>query len=761
MESRWIHSAYTYAFLLALAAPVIAVDLPRGFHKNAQVGPAVDLSPFIPGDSARTSLATTATATRTLENEVTQSVVIARSGRLARVEFNERGISETTLPGFDSGVIATFGRSRATSMILLGVGEATGLALYMGMLNDPRSNWMLVSPGVLGAQWSPDGQQFLYISTAGVLTLGGSQGEQQVAKGVLAASFSPSGKMIALVRVTSLPTSSNPADSTDRSNGERSAQASRRRASVPDSTGLYVYDLASQGFELVSHHVLRDYWFLGYAPAWSPDGTKILYFGDRADGDSFPFWVASLKALSAGPLQANTRLPHSATPLYWSPDNNRALFGSEVLDSKDELWSLDFSRDDGVRAELLGYGRPVAQVGRHLLVEGENGRYVVDSVTGEISQPRERPNHPVSAQGMGGAQLAAVTPTVYDVKYCEPLISYSAISSYKSHDSVAPCNDGGYKYNCSANGSSYRTGHKGTDFAADLGTLIFAGAAGIVTAVQGGCGSTTSCTSTDTSCNGKQGNYVNVKHSNGAITRYMHMQKTIAANAASVTYTSVLGYVGSTGNSTGCHVHFQVDYNALPYDPYYGSCSCTSDTLWTTSNCARSSSSSPQQQQADLYVTNPNCSIFPAASEFLDSTGYGSSDLQNYFSFNDFKSPSANYVLADSRLVAGLGAMAQTVPIPGLSAPGNGAGYRIPGANPKTPCGAHCYGTAVDLSVRNSSGVHDCRIWNALAAAGNAAGGWVEPASLITDGSKTGTLDHFHVEFGRTSDPKYGDGCNP
>jgi len=164
----------------------------------------------------------------------------------------------------------------------------------------------------------------------------------------------------------------------------------------------------------------------------------------------------------------------------------------------------------------------------------------------------------------------------------------------------------------------------------------------------------------------------------------------------------------------------------------------------------------PQEQQRDLYVNQP-CSPVPDASQFLDATGYGSSGLQNYFSFADFKSPSANYVLVDGGLVTGLGSMARTVSIPGLSDPGNGAGYRIPGANSATPCGDHTYGTAVDLSVRNSSGTHDCNIWNALAVAGNAAGGWVEPASSIAPNG--GVPNHFHIAFDGRTNTNYGDAC--
>jgi hypothetical protein len=166
----------------------------------------------------------------------------------------------------------------------------------------------------------------------------------------------------------------------------------------------------------------------------------------------------------------------------------------------------------------------------------------------------------------------------------------------------------------------------------------------------------------------------------------------------------------------------------------------------------------PQQQQRDLYVNQP-CSPVPDASQFLDSSGYNASGLANYFSFDDFKFGTAKYVLVDQALVSGLSAMQSeldTMKLPGLSGT-HGEGYRTPGSNGDTPCGDHVYGKAVDLNIHNSSGVHDCHIWNALAGAANAAGGWVEPASMTAPNG--GVPDHFHVAFDGRPSTNYGDAC--
>lgn len=166
-----------------------------------------------------------------------------------------------------------------------------------------------------------------------------------------------------------------------------------------------------------------------------------------------------------------------------------------------------------------------------------------------------------------------------------------------------------------------------------------------------------------------------------------------------------------------------------------------------------------QEQQRDLYVDQP-CSPVPDVSQFLDSSGYNASGLENYFSFDAFKFGTAKFVLVDQALVRGLSVMQSeldTMSLPGLSGYADGTGYRTPGSDANTPCGDHVYGTAVDLNVHNSSGIHDCKIWNALAGAANAAGGWVEPASMIAPGG--GVPNHFHVAFDGRTNTNYGDAC--
>ena len=63
------------------------------------------------------------------------------------------------------------------------------------------------------------------------------------------------------------------------------------------------------------------------------------------------------------------------------------------------------------------------------------------------------------------------------------------------------------------------------------------------------------------------GNYVIVKHIDGYQTLYAHMSKITCKKGDSVTQNSQLGLVGSTGMSTGPHLHFTVYKNGVTVDP--------------------------------------------------------------------------------------------------------------------------------------------------------------------------------------------------
>jgi murein DD-endopeptidase MepM/ murein hydrolase activator NlpD len=65
--------------------------------------------------------------------------------------------------------------------------------------------------------------------------------------------------------------------------------------------------------------------------------------------------------------------------------------------------------------------------------------------------------------------------------------------------------------------------------------------------------------------NGGYGNYVVITHGNGTQTLYGHMKNVIVSSGQTVSAGQVIGYEGSTGNSTGPHLHFEVRGAANPF----------------------------------------------------------------------------------------------------------------------------------------------------------------------------------------------------
>jgi murein DD-endopeptidase MepM/ murein hydrolase activator NlpD len=97
--------------------------------------------------------------------------------------------------------------------------------------------------------------------------------------------------------------------------------------------------------------------------------------------------------------------------------------------------------------------------------------------------------------------------------------------------------------------------HAGLDFSAPQGTPIYATADGrVVTAGNKGDG---------------YGNHVIVNHGYGYETLYGHMVRVKVRYGQSVKRGEVIGWVGSSGKSTGPHLHYEVHKNGRPLDPIY------------------------------------------------------------------------------------------------------------------------------------------------------------------------------------------------
>lgn len=96
------------------------------------------------------------------------------------------------------------------------------------------------------------------------------------------------------------------------------------------------------------------------------------------------------------------------------------------------------------------------------------------------------------------------------------------------------------------------TWHNGVDLAAGSGTSIYASKSGTVT------------TAVNSSI---WGNYVVINHGDGFSTLYAHMQGLIVSVGDYVKQGQTIGYVGSTGLSTGPHLHFTIYYNGSDVNP--------------------------------------------------------------------------------------------------------------------------------------------------------------------------------------------------
>lgn len=140
---------------------------------------------------------------------------------------------------------------------------------------------------------------------------------------------------------------------------------------------------------------------------------------------------------------------------------------------------------------------------------------------------------------------AGVSRSVYGAGTCEG--GYEG--AYGSGSFIWPAG------NHSLSGNDYWDGHLGIDIAAGEGAQIYAADSGVVVFAGGALGG--------------YGNMVMIDHGNGYQTVYAHLSSVSVSCGRSVSKGGIIGYSGSTGNSTGAHLHFEMRYMGGFINPWH------------------------------------------------------------------------------------------------------------------------------------------------------------------------------------------------
>ncbi len=187
---------------------------------------------------------------------------------------------------------------------------------------------------------------------------------------------------------------------------------------------------------------------------------------------------------------------------------------------------------------------------RHTVAKGETLASIVKKYQGDLDETASYNEiAPTAALAVGSVVL------IPDGVIAAPPAAARTSSAPASLRGAGGANISGY-FGWPVNGGVLTQGihgFNGIDIGASYGTAIYASAAGtVIVAREGGY-------------NGGYGSYVVIQHSNGTQTLYAHLSSVMVGQGAVVSKGQTIGKMGSTGKSTGNHLHFEVRGAANPF----------------------------------------------------------------------------------------------------------------------------------------------------------------------------------------------------
>jgi LysM repeat protein len=219
------------------------------------------------------------------------------------------------------------------------------------------------------------------------------------------------------------------------------------------------------------------------------------------------------------------------------------------------IWANDLSGVNDIHSGDILEILPVSGI-QHTVVKGDTLKALAKKYSGDV-------NEIAQYNGLdSSAPLALGSTVIIPDGEIAPAVPTSVRSSAPSRSTREPYLGGsgseqnGY-YSDPVPGAIITQGLHGwnaVDLGAARGTPIHAAADGMVIVARN-----------NGAWNGGYGNYVVITHDNGTQTLYAHMSHSIVSPGQPVSSGQIIGYVGSTGESTGPHLHFEVRGAANPF----------------------------------------------------------------------------------------------------------------------------------------------------------------------------------------------------
>ena len=226
----------------------------------------------------------------------------------------------------------------------------------------------------------------------------------------------------------------------------------------------------------------------------------------------------------------------------------------ELLDAKVQL-KLDADAAEEVRLEM----QRVADIATQALIDAQNAAQEAESAKAAVDK--------LVAQEAAALKVAQKDKERVQAEYNELRAEQIRISQESGGGSTGPVDPqatGPLSWPLPGRAAGggvgwrvhpvykYKSCHTGVDTGAPKGTAIKAAAAGIVLATR---------------WSRAYGNMTLIDHGDGMVTMYAHQSKFAVNKGDAVGDGETIGYVGSTGFSTGPHLHFEVHLNGVPYNP--------------------------------------------------------------------------------------------------------------------------------------------------------------------------------------------------